>query len=135
MLTTESLRLSGRASERKIQRSKVQFLSEFFLCPMLMTRKKHLSLFLHRAQNLPSFLFYIQNITSTLLILAIWRMRVMYKLCNVPCSLESLWLSGWALERVIRRSEVWFLMWTQNFSFVHACDKMKRWKTSFSTSL
>ena len=53
--------------------------SEFFLCPTLVTRrKKHLSLFLYRAQNLPSLLFLPTNITlSTLLILAVRRKRVM----------------------------------------------------------
>ena len=53
--------LSGRASERGIQRSEVRFLmgtQNFFLCPTLVTRrKKHLSLFLYRAKNLTSLLF------------------------------------------------------------------------------
>ena len=36
--------------------------SECFLCPKLVTRqKKHLSLFLYRAQNVLSFLFYYKN--------------------------------------------------------------------------
>ena len=56
-----SLWLSGRASERGIQRSEVRFLmgtQNFFLCPTLVTRrKKHISLFLYRAKNLTSLLF------------------------------------------------------------------------------
>ena len=56
-----SLWLSGRASERGIQRSEVRFLmgtQNFFLCPTLVPRrKKHLSLFLYRAKNLTSLLF------------------------------------------------------------------------------
>ena len=56
-----SLWLSGRASERGIQRSEVRFLMgtrNFFLCPTLVTRrKKHLSLFHYRAKNLTSLLF------------------------------------------------------------------------------
>ena len=44
---------------------------------------------------------------------------VLYELCNRPRSpMESLWLSGRALECGIRRSEVWFLMGTRNFFFV-----------------
>ena len=44
----------------------------------------------------------------------------------------SLWLSGRASKRGTRRSEVRFLMWTQNNSLFHACDETK---TSFSISL
>ena len=90
MLTIESLWLSGRASEHRIQRSVVWFLMgtpEVFLCPMFMTRwKKRLSLFLYRAQNLPSFLIYIQNTTtlSTLLILPVCSMHVICEFCNGP---------------------------------------------------
>ena len=64
-----SLWLSGRASERGIQRSEVRFLMGtryFFLCPTLVTRrKKHLSLFFYRAKNLTSllFLFISKHIT------------------------------------------------------------------------
>ena len=39
--------------------------------------------------------------------------------------MESLWLSGRASERGIRKSEVRFLMRTQNFSLSHACEKTK----------
>ena len=61
--------------------------SEVFLCPMFMTRwKKHLSLFLYWAQNLPSFLIYLQNTTtlSTLLILPVCSMHVICEFCNGP---------------------------------------------------
>ena len=54
-------------------------------------QKKHLSLFLYQAQNLPSSLFYLQNMTIlTLLILAVCRMCVIYELCNGLCSPQSL---------------------------------------------
>ena len=54
--------------------------SEFSLCPTLwQDKKKHLSLFLYRAQNLSSLLFLPINITlSTLLILAVCRTRVIW---------------------------------------------------------
>ena len=87
-----------------------------FLCPTLVTRrKKKISLFLYRAQNLPSLSFLSTNITlSTFLILAVCWTRVIWTLLKV----ESLWLSGRASERGIWRSEVRFLMGTQNFFFV-----------------
>ena len=75
--------------------------------------EKHLFLFLYRAQKLLSLslLFLSTNITpSTWLIPAV----------------ESLWLSGRASERGIRRSEVRFLMETQIFfSLSHARDMTK----------
>ena len=54
---------------------------------MFMTRwKKCLSLFLYWAQNLPSFLIYLQNTTtlSTLLILPVCSMHVVCEFCNGP---------------------------------------------------
>ena len=39
--------------------------------------------------------------------------------------MESLWLSGRASEHGIQRSEVQFLIGTQNFFFSHTHDKMK----------
>ena len=54
---------------------------------MFMTRwKKRLSLFLYWAQNLPSFLIYLQNTTtlSTLLILPVCSMHVICEFCNGP---------------------------------------------------
>ena len=54
---------------------------------MFMTRwKKRLSLFLYLAQNLPSFLIYLQNTTtlSTLLILPVCSMHVICEFCNGP---------------------------------------------------
>ena len=84
--------------------------------------KKNISLFLYRAQNLPSLSFLSTNITlSTFLILAVCWTRVIWTLLKV----ESLWLSGRASERGIRRSEVRFLMGLRIFSLSNACDKMK----------
>ena len=57
-----SLWLSGMASERGIRRSEVRFLmgtQNFFFVPRSRQNEKHLSLFLNRAQNLPSLLFLI----------------------------------------------------------------------------
>ena len=57
-----SLWLSGRASERGILKSEVRFLmgtQNFFFVPRSRQNEKHLSLFLNRAQNLPSLLFLI----------------------------------------------------------------------------
>ena len=54
MLTIEWL--SGRTSEYRIWRSEVRFLigtQNFFFVPCLWQEKKHLSLFLYRAHNLP----------------------------------------------------------------------------------
>ena len=83
--------------------------------------------FFYRAQNLPSFLFCLENMPlSTLLMLAASRTRVIYELCNEPIpwlTMESLWLSGRAAERGFQRSEVRFLMGNQNFSFSDAQDK------------
>ena len=61
---------------------------------------------------------------STLLILAVYRTRVVYELRELPI-VESLWLSGRASEHGIRRSEVRFLMELRIFSLYHACDKMR----------
>ena len=50
-------------------------------------KTNHLSPFLHRAQNSLSFFPYLQNMTlSTLLILAVCRTRVIYKLRDRPRS-------------------------------------------------
>ena len=57
--------------------------------------------FFYRAQNLPSFLFYLDH-------------------CNEPkpwLTMESQWLSGIAAERGFRRSEVRFLMGNPKFFF------------------
>ena len=69
----ESLWLSGRASECGILRSEVWFLmgtQNFFFVPSSWQDKKHLSLFLYRAQNLLSLLFcyvlLLVNVTDQL---------------------------------------------------------------------
>ena len=98
----------------------LNFVPEFFLLSHARDKtKKQLSLFLYRAQNLSSLLFLSTNITlSTLLILVVCR-RVSYELRNRPRSPWSLCgLVVRASERGIRRSEVRFLMGTQNFFFV-----------------
>ena len=66
------------------------------------------------------------NITlSTLLILAVRRTRVIWTSSETSLTMESLWLSGRASESGIRRSEVRFVIGTQNFSLSHASDKTK----------
>ena len=56
---------------------------------------------------------------STLLILAVCRAPVTWTSWYTSLTVESrLCLNGWASERGIRGSEVWFLMGTQNFCFV-----------------
>ena len=66
------------------------------------------------------------NITlSTLLILAVRRMRVIWTSSETSLTMESLWLSGRASESGIRRSEVRFVIGTQKFSLFHARDKTK----------
>ena len=63
--------------------------------------KKQLSLFLYRAQNLPSLLFLSTNITlSTYLILAVCR-RVSYELRNRP---RSPWSLCGSVVRALERS-------------------------------
>ena len=69
----ESLWLSSRASECGILRSEVRFLmrtQNVFFVPRSLQDKKHLSLFLYRAQNLPSLLFcyvlLLVNVTDQL---------------------------------------------------------------------
>ena len=69
----ENLWLSGRASECRILSSEVRFLmgtQNFFFVPRSWQDKKHLSLFLYRAQNLPSLLFcyvlLLVNVTDQL---------------------------------------------------------------------
>ena len=69
----ESLWLSSRASECRIRRSQVRFLmgtQNFFFVPRSWQDNKHLSLFLYRAQNLPSLLFcyvlLLVNVTDQL---------------------------------------------------------------------
>ena len=64
---------SGRASECGNRRSDVRFLigtQNFFFVPRSWQDEKHLSLFLYRAQNLPSLLFYyvllLVNVTDQL---------------------------------------------------------------------
>ena len=57
--------------------------------------------------------------------------RVSYELRNRPRSPWSLWLSGRASERGIRRSEIRFLLGTQNF-FLCPTLVTRRWKKHLS---
>ena len=60
----------------------------------------------------------------TLLILAVHRTSVIYELRNEPCSHQSLFKpSDRASQCRIWRSEVQFIMGTQNFFLSHTCDK------------
>ena len=71
----ESLWLSGRTLEREIRRSEVRFLmgtQNFFLSHARDELITHLSLFLSRAQNLPSPLFYLQKKLCLFDCLLIW---------------------------------------------------------------
>ena len=61
---------------------------------------KNISPYLHWTQNLPPLLFYLQKMTlSTLLILTVRRMRVIWTLQRALLAIESLWLSGRASGR------------------------------------
>ena len=66
---------------------------------------------------LSSLLFYLQKHDDVDILAVCWT-RVMYELRNRPRPPESLWLSGRVSKRGNRRSEVPFLMGTQNFFFV-----------------
>ena len=100
-LTLESLLLNGRASERGIRRllrSIPYEDSKFFLCFTLVTvRQKHVSLFLHRSQNLPSLLFNVNFIISTLRLFYLKagaKLRGGEKPCNKVCCYINGWLQS-----------------------------------------
>ena len=101
---------------------------KFFLCPTLVTR------FLYWAQNLSSLLLLSTNIIYAIDIADPSSMQDACDMNFVTNSLtvESLWLSGRASERGIRRSEVRFFMRTQNFLSVPRSWQDE--KTSFSTN-
>ena len=70
-LSVESLWLSGGASERGIRTSAVRFLmrtQNLFFVPRSWQDEINLSPFLYRAQNLLSFLFYLQGIHDSTII-------------------------------------------------------------------
>ena len=91
------------------------------------TRKKNLSLFLYRAQNLPPLIFLPTNITlSTLLILAVCKKRVMNLVIDLAhCGVTvTQWLQHLsAKSEGLRFSSSWGL-WI--FSLSHARDEMKK---------
>ena len=100
--------------------------TEVFLFPTLVTRRKTSFSISLPSSKLTISLILITNMTpSTLLILAVCRTRVIWNLWQTSLTVESLWLSGGASKRGIRRSEVRILMRTQKCSFSHARDKTK----------
>ena len=107
-----------RLSDSALRCSTARGLRIFSFVPRLWQDEKHLSLFLYRAKNLSSLLFYLQTWRYlTLLILAAWRTRIIRS-----CSPKSLWLSGRASERKIRRSEFDSWWGFRIFSLFHARD-------------
>ena len=96
--------------------------SEFFFVPRSWQDEKTSFLILHRAQNLPSLLFCQKHYA-----IDIADPSSMQDACYMNFVM---WLSGRASERGIQRSEVRFLMGTQNFFFVPRSWQDE--KTSFS---
>ena len=141
----ESLWLSGRASERRIRRSEVgfpmgtqNFFIFFSLGPMLVTRRK------------TSFFISLPSSKLTISLISIYKHNAidiadpssMLDAChtNFVIDLAHHGVSvAWcrALEHRIRRSEVGFLVRTQNFFiFFFICPTLvSRRKTSFFFSL
>ena len=70
---------------------------------------------------------------STLLIQSTCRTHVSYNFVMCPAH-QFLWLSGRALERSIRRSEIRFFVGTQNLSLFHSRDKTKNISLIFLTA-
>ena len=88
----------------------------------------HFVMFLYQAYNLPHFQFYSQNMTlSTLLILAVSRMCIIYDLCNGPCPPQS--LTGSVVEHQSMESKGLRVGSSQRlriFSLSYAGDKMRK---------
>ena len=70
---------------------------------------------------------------STLLIKSTCRTHVSYNFVMCPAH-QFLWLSGRALERLIRRSEIRFFVGTQKLSLFHSRDKTKNISLIFLTA-
>ena len=99
----------------------------FFFSPATLVTRRKTSFFisLPSSKLTLSLIFLSTNTTlSTLLIPAVCRTRVIWT--STSLTVVSLRLSGRASERRIRRSEVRFLMGTQNLSLFHARDKTKK---------
>ena len=123
----------GRASECGIWRSEVWFLMgtrNFFFVPCLWLDKNTFSI------SLPSWKltishYFIKMVLLTSLILAVCRTHVI-TIWTLWWALliTSVWLSYRVLEHRIRRSDVLFLMGTQNF--ILCSTLLTRQKASFS---
>ena len=120
LLTKESLWLSARAAEHGIWRSEVGFFMG--ILSLLSSKTYHLlyAIYKHDAIN-------ITDPCSMQDTCHIWTSKWALH------SIESLWLSVRASECGIRRSEVKFLMRTQNFFFVSCLWQDEKY--SFSISL
>ena len=80
LLTVESLWLSDRASEHGIRGTEVRFLigtQNFFFVSRLWQDEKHLSPVLYQAQNLVSFLFYLQGIDYSIIFSLVLRILIL----------------------------------------------------------
>ena len=86
-----------------------------------------------KTNHLSYFYFYITLLT--LLILAVYRRYVIWTSWWTSLTMESLWLSGRALECGIQRFEVQFLMVTHNFFFLPCSWKYKKKILLYVTSL
>ena len=124
----------GRASECGIRRSEVWFLmgtQNFFLCPTLVIRQKYLFYFFTKLKTYHLSYYFTKMVLLTSLILAVCRTYIII-IWTLWWALliTSVWLSYRVLEHRIRRSDVLFLMGTQNFFLCSTL--LTRQKVSFS---
>ena len=123
--------LSSRASEHGIRRSEARFpmrTQNFSSSHARDKMKKHLSLFLYRAQNLTIFLFLLTK-HDTYDIADPSSLHDAYHAWTseyVLPTTESPWLSCRALERGVQRFEVRFPWGLRIFSLSHARDVTKK---------
>ena len=105
--------------------------SEFFLCPMLVIRQKYLFYFFTKLKTYHHSYYFIKMVLLTSLILAVCRTHVItIWTLGWALLITSVWLSYRVLEHRIQRSDVLFLMGTQNFFL---CSTLPtRQKASFS---
>ena len=119
----------GRASECGIRRSEVWFLmgtQNFLLCPTLVIRQKYLFYFFTKLKTYHLSYYFTKMVLSTSLILAVCRTHaIIIWTLWWALLITSVWLSYRVLEHRIRRSNVLFLMGTQNFFLSHTPDKMR----------
>ena len=124
----------GRASECGIWRSEVWFLmgtQNFFFVPCLWLDKNTFFYFFTKLKTYHLSYYFIKMVLLTSLILAVCRMHVItIWTLGWALLITSVWLSYRVLEHRIRRSDVLFLMGTQNFIL---CSTLPtRQKASFS---